>query len=487
MEKLKQSFYNELIPVEETKESLLYNIVTGGLTVVNQAVSAVLKSVSDQPHFSISEYAEVEEELWDLHESGFLVDYHTDERAQYQANYIKTQDQKFRNNSHIGLTIGTTILCNMGCPYCFEVVKPNKTLRDEKVIDGIGDYIEGMINTADVQHWSSLSIIWYGGEPLINKEAIEKLSERFVQMSAQYDIPYSASIISNGILLDKDTWQFLKKNQVTDVQITIDGAKEVHNKYRPLKNAKGKNYEKILENLSVMPLGMNATIRVNTDRQVANSLEQLLDDLYSYGIWPQRYDAVSIDLAWLRSYEGADTSGLASLSNEEFFDIRHEFRMLQSKRFNNFAEANGMPSAKVKWHLPSKQSDCATYVSPYFFTFDPEGTIHKCWETVHDTKKSSGTDVFKRWNPDDFKRYLDYSRTKVHPVCYNCKFNPVCEGLSCAYDTLESLKEEEFPCTPWKAKLPDYFKKMYAMMQERPNEVLFSQQKENELQTHSNK
>jgi uncharacterized protein len=50
----------------------------------------------------------------------------------------------------------------------------------------------------------------------------------------------------------------------------------------------------------MMPLGMDATIRINTDKRVAATLDQFLDDLYSYGLWPQRHQAVSLKLSWLR-------------------------------------------------------------------------------------------------------------------------------------------------------------------------------------------
>jgi uncharacterized protein len=485
--KLKSSFYNELIPVEETQEYLLYNIISGGLNVITRQTGKLLETLKSGIPFDIEDFAGFEEELKTLQEEGYLVPSDADEREQYRDEYFETQSRKYKNSGHIGITIGTTILCNMGCPYCFETVKPNKTLRDEKVVNGIVSYIEDMIQSAPVKKWSSLTISWYGGEPLINKQGIDSLSQKFIALSDKYSIPYDATIISNGIYLDTDTWQFLKRNKVSSIQVTVDGAKEVHDVYRPLKNSRGKNYEKILENLSMMPEGITLTIRINTDKRVAATFEKLLDDLESYGIWPQRHKEVSLSLAWLRAYEGADTSSMVHLSKDEFFEVQHNFSERKVSRFNRWAEANSELRAKVKWNVPDKQSDCATYVSPYFFTFDPDGMIHKCWETVHDTKKSSGVDVFKRWTPSDFDKYLSYSRTKIHPICSACKFNPVCGGLSCAYDAIHDLAEDKFPCTVWKSKLPDYFKRMYLKKLEDPEGVSFKVAAMSEHQTHANK
>ena len=487
MKKVKFSFYNELIPVEESNNYLLFNIINSGLEILDRTIGELLNKLKEEKEFNLEAYPEHTEVLDYLYEHNYLVNSELDEKAKYQADYELNQKNKFRNSSQIGLTIGTTIICNMGCPYCFEVDKPNKTLNDKTVIKAITTYIESMIQKAPVKRWESFSVIWYGGEPLINKNAIEVLSQKLIKLAADYDIPYNASIITNGILLDRDTWQLLKKNKVGNVQITIDGAKEVHNKYRPLKNKNALNYEKILENISMMPEELSTTIRVNTDKLVASTLPRMLDDLKKYGIWPQRYKNVSIQLAWLRSYEGADVSNISGLTSDEYFDVEHSFSELQVQRFQEWASKNQINTPKLKWKLPKKQSDCATYVSPYFFTFDPEGNIHKCWETVHDSEQSSGTTVLKNWEPKDFDKYLSYSRTRVHPICYNCKFNPVCEGLSCAFDTLKGLEEEHFPCTAWKTKLPEYFKKMYLLKQESPDSVALLSPRRNKVQAHANR
>ncbi|SFW13437.1 radical SAM/SPASM domain-containing protein [Chitinophaga sancti] len=484
---IKFSHYNELIPIRSSGDYLLYNIISGGLQVLTNRLGKVVSELSVLPEFTPAAYPALEEELSRLASLGFFVDNQLDEIANYQQNYHNSQLRKYTDNSHIGLTIGTTITCNMGCPYCFEVIKPNKSLRDKEVVEGIAAYIEDMIQRAPVKKWSSLSIVWYGGEPLINKEAIRQLSAHFIPLCEKYNIAYDASIITNGILLDRENWFFLKENQVKDVQITIDGSKEVHDVYRPLKSRGGKNYEKILEHLSMMPLGMNANIRINTDKRVAATLPALLDDLQAYGIWPQRFREVSIKLAWMRAYKDADIADLRFMTQEEFFEAEHAFSELLIEKFASWPGHTNVKPPKLKWKFPEKQSDCATYVSPYSFTFDTEGTIHKCWETIHDTRKSSGQQVFASWDPEDFRKYLDYNRTTVHPTCYNCKFNPVCEGLSCAYDTLNMLKENELPCTAWKTQLPAYFEKMYDLMQENEDRVVIATPKNTAHQTHANK
>jgi len=483
---VKNSFYNELIRIEETDEFLIFNIKSGGLIVASRECGDLLETVRNEP-FLIRHYPALFEELNELENRGFLVPAEIDEKELHQLTYAQEQLTKKTNTSLIGLTIGTTILCNMGCPYCFQTVRPNKTLRDEKVINGVFRFVESMIVNAPVKKWEGFSVTWFGGEPLINKEGVEKLSQGFRALCNKYEIPYEASIITNGILLDDLTWKFLAEHQITSIQVTLDGAKETHDKYRPLKSANAPNYEKILENLTRMPDGFDVVVRVNTDKKVAATLPKLLDDFEERGLWPQRHRSVSLTLAWLKAYKGADVSNMINLTAEEYFETQNRFAEMKVERYNRWAKANGVTLSKLKWRIPEKQSDCPTWVSPYFYSIDPDGGLHKCWETLHDKSQSAGTDVTSEWNPKDYEKYISYSRTTVHPVCYNCKFNPVCEGLSCAHDALDVVKENEFPCTPWKTKLPEYFKKMYLEMKENPDMVAIQKPSIKKNETHANK
>src|SRR5690606_38706722 len=151
------------------------------------------------------------------------------------------------------------------------------------------DYIEDMILKSPVNKWINFHVTWFGGEPLVNKRAIEMLTPRFLEIRHKYQIKYQAHIITNGILLTDDTWNFLVRNQVYNAQITIDGAREIHDSNRPLKATGQENYFKILENLSKIPSEISANIRMNFDRKVVGSLKFFFSDLEKHEIWPQKF------------------------------------------------------------------------------------------------------------------------------------------------------------------------------------------------------
>ena len=243
----------------------------------------------------------------------------------------------------------------MGCPYCFEFEKPNKTLKSAQVIDQIVAYIQDMIDKSPVRRWTAMSVTWYGGEPLINSKAIQKLTPALLKICEKYNIAYSANIITNGLLLSKETWHLLHQNRVTLVQVTVDGPMVVHEKKRPLKTMnKEKNYWRILENLCLLPDGIKVNIRMNVDKLVAAGFEELLDDFQKIGLWPQRFESFQFTPAWLRSYEETKLLDEDSqyLTNEEFFDELQRFKKIQLRRFNRWAGRNGIKNAKLRWVMP---------------------------------------------------------------------------------------------------------------------------------------
>ena len=485
---IKSSFYNVLIPIEETNEYILYNTKNGGLEVLNEIDGIRLKNYINGEVFEIEENNVLLPLFQYLHSKGYFVSAKLDEREEFHSYYLKERkDTLVKAPGTINLTIGTTILCNMGCPYCFEFVKPNLTLKNEDNINGIAKYLEDMIVKSPVSHWKSLNVTWYGGEPLINTFGIEKLTPLLLELCEKFGMNYNSDIISNGLLLDTKTWDFLIKNKVQSVQVTIDGAKETHNKSRPLKgknNGSRKNYERILENLSKMPPGIKTNIRINVDKKVAASFEELFEDLNRYGIWPMRYNEFSFSPAWLRVYEEAEEyNGTDALSNAEFFDKLQEFRKLKLKLFNSWAVENKIPRAKLKWTLPTKQQDCATWVSPYSMVVDPLGYIHKCWETIHD-KKRSVNHVENGYNFDDFKEYHEFDRFELHPDCYNCKYLPVCDQLSCSHQAIQTGKP---PCTYWKDRTIPFIKEQYLMLNNEPDFISSPLVEEVENTGHSNK
>ena len=72
--------------------------------------------------------------------------------------------------------IAPTMDCNMACPYCFESNADN--YMSEEVQERTFDFA---INFLKMHNCKTFHVIWFGGEPLMSKEIIYKLSRRFIE------------------------------------------------------------------------------------------------------------------------------------------------------------------------------------------------------------------------------------------------------------------------------------------------------------------
>lgn len=137
------------------------------------------------------------------------------------------------------LTIMPTEGCNFRCPYCYENHAPVSMTR--QILDQIHMYI-----SSQVPHFHHVRINWFGGEPTLCKDTILETSTLIQSLQTQYHFQYTASMTTNGYLLNADYFQQFYAAGVTDYQITLDGWS--HDNTRPHISGRG-TLNTILDNL----------------------------------------------------------------------------------------------------------------------------------------------------------------------------------------------------------------------------------------------
>jgi len=121
-------------------------------------------------------------------------------------------------------------ICNLDCKYCFYLEKENlypKTsdwrMSDEVLETYIRQYIEA-------QSGPEISFAWQGGEPtLLGVDYFRRIVELEKKYSNGKRIENAFQ--TNGILLNDDWGEFLAENRFL-VGLSIDGPRELHDKYR---------------------------------------------------------------------------------------------------------------------------------------------------------------------------------------------------------------------------------------------------------------
>ena len=111
--------------------------------------------------------------------------------------------------SKFGLTILTTTGCNARCPYCYE--KGLKTVQmSEKTQNDVCNFIK-------TSGYKDISIVWFGGEPLLNVQPIDSILS-FCNLNG---IHVESTMISNGYLVGKYLDKIVNDWQIKKIQIKL--------------------------------------------------------------------------------------------------------------------------------------------------------------------------------------------------------------------------------------------------------------------------
>lgn len=201
-----------------------------------------------------------------LYELGFLVEIYKDEKSIRTLSILSR-----KTNNNLLFVIHTTEDCNFRCKYC-SLDFFHKDLN-ESTKKGIVNYIEKNIN-----EYRKISFSWFGGEPLLNINAIEEISNKVITICKDRKKQYTGSITTNGYLLTPENINKLLKCKVYNIVITIDGTKEIHNTLRVLSNGE-QTFDKIISNLihirdNVKDKRLKIIIRTNFTKDIFNNINE---------------------------------------------------------------------------------------------------------------------------------------------------------------------------------------------------------------------
>ena len=137
----------------------------------------------------------------------------------------------------LGLTLITSLGCNFDCPYCYEAKHPS--IMSPAVEAAILKLVDDSVGRIE-----SLSVTWFGGEPLVGKRPLLRLSDAFIERCDAAGIEYSATMVTNGWHLTRETCEELAARRVNDVQVTLDGPPDIHDIKRPQKKEQKEKVKK---------------------------------------------------------------------------------------------------------------------------------------------------------------------------------------------------------------------------------------------------
>ena len=151
---------------------------------------------------------------------------------------VKQHDQYFSSQAFHLLAKPTGAVCNLDCEYCFflskEMLYPGSRFR--MADDLLEQYIRQLIEAH--AHSPLVTIAWQGGEPTLMGLDFFRRSVELTRQYLRRGQRAEHTIQTNGTLLDDEWAAFFKANDFL-VGVSIDGPRELHDRYRVNKGGKG--------------------------------------------------------------------------------------------------------------------------------------------------------------------------------------------------------------------------------------------------------
>ena len=313
--------------------------------------------------------------------------------------------------------------CNLACKYCFlgnantNIIHHQMPMMDKEIADKALQYFSFQNKTHPEWFGHSKEIIFYGGEPLLNFETLKYVIDRCREMQINNEITAAMnfSMVTNGLLLDREKIHFLKENNVA-ISISIDGIDSESNCNRVNKSGKP-IYDDLLETLELVKeseyeVGLSITL---TERTISNP-NDIISLLDKYKI-----NAVSFNLLYSTPdfHMSTDYYKRASKFIVDFFKIAR-LRGIYEDRINRKVEAfvEGTPYL----------SDCAATSGSQIVVL-PDGRVGICQGCI-ENKEFFFTDVDSREpleQADEMQKWCQISPVNKEE-CLSCKALGICGG-----------------------------------------------------------
>lgn len=349
--------------------------------------------------------------------------------------------------------------CNYRCTYCFErpmqvrlnsktsevsYHKNNVVMRTEHV-DAIYNSIEKIQNESRVLGiWSELKaagrimneeqggglITLYGGEPLdaANKEIVFEIVNRGVARG------YEFAAITNG----HDLGHFLPvlgQGKISQVQISIDGPRHLHDKSRLSRNRES-SFDKIMANVRTVldHGGVEVQLRCHVDKANVGLFGELMAVFEAEG-WLNHKNVVIYGTNYhVKDKAGRVTQGI------DYDDVLQRWRDTTSPYSNVYisgimvhAERLLLPGLTAGQPARLKGTYCGANSGTYIFAAD--GYIYSCWESVGKECSKIGnymTPAGLVLDQQATEKWFGRSVARI-PECLDCCYALVCGGGCAQY------------------------------------------------------
>ena len=192
----------------------------------------IINSLSKK--YPTSEISEVLGEIDELIKDGSL----------YTEDMYRNSVQLFAERKTVvkALCLHVAHACNLACRYCFAGEGEYNGERGLMSYETGKQALDFLI--ANSGNRVNLEVDFFGGEPLLNWDVVKRLVAYGRSQEKEHNKKFRFTLTTNGVLINDEVIEFCNK-EMSNVVLSLDGRKSVHDHMRPFRNGDG-SYDKII-------------------------------------------------------------------------------------------------------------------------------------------------------------------------------------------------------------------------------------------------
>ena len=187
----------------------------------DEIVTAMMAKYGDREDVNEAEIQECIDDVTALKEAGKLFTQDTYAGMAF--------DFKKKSNDIKALCLHVAHTCNLNCSYCF--ASQGKYHGDRALMSfEVGKQALDVL-VAHSGKRRNLEVDFFGGEPLMNWDVVKQLVAYARSIEKEAGKNFRFTLTTNGVLVDDEVIEFANK-EMHNVVMSIDGRKEVHDRFR---------------------------------------------------------------------------------------------------------------------------------------------------------------------------------------------------------------------------------------------------------------
>ena len=408
----------------------IYNSLYINSRIISHDLYAAINLIKGK---SVQECKELlgEDVFVELQQNNFIVECGQDERSQLKNELLERKEKLESGCFFQRMHLSTTNKCNMNCEYCFcnqfEYSGGDLRFPSEKMEFDVADKaITEAINVIKKNNNTSLSIEFFGGEPLLNHQLIISVLEKYGN-GENYGLEITYGCTTNGAFVADELLPYLKKYNVR-VAISIDYIDYEHNTFRGAGTSNIK-WDQI-------------------DKNICKLSNQGIELKFQSVLSEQTWDKYNFNLIDYAAEKHIKAVGIILSFDFEFYK-KYSPKLIAAKvlEVNDYCKSKNIQLSGYwylsflgliypeQWNQRRDWKTCPTIGR--LLSIEPNGDVYACKTTA---KKMGNVNHFMDIFKNENYQYYAMRAYSNSDECDGCEFEGVCSG-NCAGAVEDKYKD----------------------------------------------